>query len=45
VKLSDTPAEARRLAVPAGTDTDDVLADLGFDAAAVNALRDQGVFG
>jgi crotonobetainyl-CoA:carnitine CoA-transferase CaiB-like acyl-CoA transferase len=45
VKLSDTPAAARRVAVTAGADTDAVLADLGFDAAAVAALRGQGVFG
>jgi crotonobetainyl-CoA:carnitine CoA-transferase CaiB-like acyl-CoA transferase len=45
VKLSDTPAAARRLAVSPGADTEAVLAGLGFDAAAVAALRAQGVFG
>jgi crotonobetainyl-CoA:carnitine CoA-transferase CaiB-like acyl-CoA transferase len=45
VKLSETKAQARRLAVAPGADTEAVLAELGFDAEAVAALRGQGVFG
>lgn len=37
IKLSDTPAEVRELGVVAGADTDAILAEFGFDAAALRA--------
>jgi len=42
-KLSDTPGKVRTTAPLAGQHTDDVLASLGYDAAAVAALRQRGV--
>ena len=45
VKLSETPAAARRLAVPAGADAEAVLAELGYDAAAIARLRAEGALG
>jgi crotonobetainyl-CoA:carnitine CoA-transferase CaiB-like acyl-CoA transferase len=43
VKLSDTPASIRTPPPAFGADTDAVLASLGFDAAAIAALRADGV--
>lgn len=42
-KLSDTPGKVRSTAPVAGAHTDDVLASIGYDAAAVAALRERGV--
>ena len=43
IKLSDTPASIRTPAPKFGAHTDAVLATLGFDAAAIAALRADGV--
>ncbi len=42
-KLSDTPGKVRSTAPVAGQHTDDVLASIGFDAAAVASLKERGV--
>jgi crotonobetainyl-CoA:carnitine CoA-transferase CaiB-like acyl-CoA transferase len=39
VKLSRTPATVRRSAPDPGADTDAVLAELGYDRAAIAGLR------
>lgn len=44
-KLSDTPGSVRTTAPHAGQHTDEVLASIGFDAAAIAALRDRKVVG
>jgi crotonobetainyl-CoA:carnitine CoA-transferase CaiB-like acyl-CoA transferase len=44
-KLSDTPGQVRTTAPVIGRDTDDILAGLGYDAAKIAALRDQGAVG
>ena len=41
-KLSDTPGAVRSLAPSPGQHTDEVLATLGFDAAAIGVLRERG---
>lgn len=41
--LSRTPGRIERALGPAGQDTDDVLAQLGYDSDAIAALRSQGV--
>ena len=41
-KLSETPGSVRSAAPSPGQHTDDVLASLGYDAAAIAALRDGG---
>jgi len=43
IKLSDTPASIRSGAPAFGAHTDAVLAELGFDAAAIAALRESRV--
>ena len=43
IKLSDTPCRVRRPAPGLGEHSDEVLAELGYDAAARAALRAQGV--
>jgi formyl-CoA transferase len=42
-KLSETPASTRWVGPALGEHTEEVLATLGIDAAAVAALRKQGV--
>jgi crotonobetainyl-CoA:carnitine CoA-transferase CaiB-like acyl-CoA transferase len=42
-KLSDTPGSVRRTAPQAGEHTDDVLASIGLDAAAIASLRERKV--
>ncbi len=42
VKLSDTPGEIRRAAPVLGEHTDSLLAGLGYSAAQIAALREQG---
>ena len=42
-KLSDTPGRVRSTAPRPGQHTDDVLGNLGFDAAAVASLKERGV--
>jgi crotonobetainyl-CoA:carnitine CoA-transferase CaiB-like acyl-CoA transferase len=42
VKLSDTPGEIRRPAPMLGEHTDELLAGLGYSAADISALREQG---
>jgi crotonobetainyl-CoA:carnitine CoA-transferase CaiB-like acyl-CoA transferase len=42
-KLSDTPGSVRSTAPLAGQHTDGVLASIGYDAAAVAALKERGV--
>ena len=44
-KLSETPGSVRSTAAVPGQHTDDVLASLGHDAAAIAALRERGVVG
>jgi formyl-CoA transferase len=43
VKLSRTPARMVAALPPAGTHTDEILSELGYDAAAIAALRADGV--
>ena len=43
VKLSATPPDYRLAAPVLGQHTDDVLAGLGYDAAAIAALRQGGI--
>ncbi|HYE94443.1 MAG TPA: CoA transferase [Terriglobales bacterium] len=43
VKMSATPPVMRKAAPELGADTDAVLAELGYDAAAIGALRAKGV--
>jgi crotonobetainyl-CoA:carnitine CoA-transferase CaiB-like acyl-CoA transferase len=42
VKLSSTPGQIRRPAPMLGEHTDELLAGLGYSAADISALRDQG---
>jgi formyl-CoA transferase len=42
-KLSATPGETRWIGPKLGEHTDDVLRELGYDLAAIRALRDEGV--
>jgi formyl-CoA transferase len=42
-KLSATPGETRWIGPKLGEHTDDVLRELGYDVAAISALRDEGV--
>jgi crotonobetainyl-CoA:carnitine CoA-transferase CaiB-like acyl-CoA transferase len=42
VKLSDTPGNVARPAPLLGEHTDELLAGLGYSAAEISALRDQG---
>jgi crotonobetainyl-CoA:carnitine CoA-transferase CaiB-like acyl-CoA transferase len=44
-KLSETPGSVRSTAPRPGQHTDDVLGQLGFDGAAVAALKERGVVG
>lgn len=44
-KLSDTPGKPRTTAPIIGQHTDDVLKGLGYDAAKIAALREQGAVG
>jgi len=44
-KLSDTPGQVRSTAPIIGQHTDEVLGGLGYDAAKIAALREQGVVG
>jgi crotonobetainyl-CoA:carnitine CoA-transferase CaiB-like acyl-CoA transferase len=45
VKLSETPGRIRSTTRAPGADTDAVLAELGYDAAAIEAMRDAGAVG
>ncbi|GAA1907447.1 CaiB/BaiF CoA transferase family protein [Lapillicoccus jejuensis] len=45
IRFSRTPAGERRPAPALGADDDDLLRELGYDAARVTALRDAGVLG
>lgn len=45
IKLSDTPATIRRLGVPTGSDSEAVLAELGYSGAEIAALREAGALG
>ncbi|MSQ25916.1 MAG: CoA transferase [Dehalococcoidia bacterium] len=42
IKLSETPAAFRRFAGTKGQDTDAILGELGYDAAAIARMRKQG---
>ena len=43
IELSDTPGVYRRPAPLLGEHTDDILASLGYDPAAIAALRNERV--
>jgi crotonobetainyl-CoA:carnitine CoA-transferase CaiB-like acyl-CoA transferase len=43
VRLSETPGAIRRRAPLLGEHTDEILAELGYDAPAIAALRERGV--
>ena len=43
VSLSATPGSTRRRAPTLGEHTEEILAELGYDAAAIRSLREQGV--
>lgn len=45
IKLSDTPGQIQSLGVPPGTDTDDVLARVGFSKSEIAELHRQGAVG
>ena len=45
VNLTRTPASVRKASPVAGADTEDVLAEYGFDAAEITSLVDAGVVG
>jgi crotonobetainyl-CoA:carnitine CoA-transferase CaiB-like acyl-CoA transferase len=45
VKLSASPATLRKAAPLLGEDTERVLAELGYDTAAISRLREKGVLG
>lgn len=45
IKLSDTPAEIRRLGVPTGSDNEAVLAELGYSDAEIASLREKRALG
>jgi crotonobetainyl-CoA:carnitine CoA-transferase CaiB-like acyl-CoA transferase len=42
VRLSETPASIRHRAPTLGEHTDAILAELGYDAAQIAGLRDEG---
>lgn len=42
-KLSDTPGSVRSTAPVVGQHTDDVLASIGYDAAAIASLKERGI--
>jgi crotonobetainyl-CoA:carnitine CoA-transferase CaiB-like acyl-CoA transferase len=44
-KLSDTPGQVRSTAPLPGQHTDEVLSSIGYDQAAVTALRERGIVG
>jgi crotonobetainyl-CoA:carnitine CoA-transferase CaiB-like acyl-CoA transferase len=44
-KLSETPGAVRSTSPTPGQHTEDVLASLGFDAAAISSLREKGAVG
>jgi crotonobetainyl-CoA:carnitine CoA-transferase CaiB-like acyl-CoA transferase len=44
-RLSDTPGEIRHAGLPLGACTDDVLAELGYGEAEIDAMREAGVVG
>jgi crotonobetainyl-CoA:carnitine CoA-transferase CaiB-like acyl-CoA transferase len=44
-KLSETPGAVRSTSPAPGQHTDDILASLGFDAAAISSLREKGAVG
>lgn len=44
-KLSETPGSVRSTAPRAGQHTDDVLASIGFDSAAIAGLKERGIVG
>jgi crotonobetainyl-CoA:carnitine CoA-transferase CaiB-like acyl-CoA transferase len=44
-KLSDTPGSVRTTAPKAGQHTDEVLSSIGYDGAAIAALKERGVVG
>lgn len=43
VRLSATPGEIRRRAPTLGEHTDEILSSIGYDSAAVGALREKGI--
>jgi len=43
IRLSKTPVEYRRAPPLVGEHTDEILADLGVDAAGIAGLRERGV--
>ena len=45
VQMSETPLRARRASPTLGEHTDEVLRELGYDGARIEALRERGVLG
>lgn len=45
IKLSETPGSVRSLGTSLGSDTDEVLADLGYSQDDIKRLHDQGAMG
>jgi crotonobetainyl-CoA:carnitine CoA-transferase CaiB-like acyl-CoA transferase len=44
-RLSETPGRIRSAGVAPGANTDEVLAEIGYDAAAIAAMRASGAVG
>ena len=45
IKLSDTPGKIRSLGVPTGSNTEAVLAELGYGPAEISSIRESGAIG
>ena len=45
IKLSDTPGSIRNLGVPKGTNTEEIIAELGYNEAEIAAMKERGALG
>ena len=45
VKMGGTPQQVRHPPPLLGQHTDDILAEMGYDAATIRSLREDGAFG